>query len=190
MNRWWRNDRIAYCTVAIVNANTRAAPNVHREPPDSVLHTVVVGDARFRVAIKAHGTSFSVPRESCLICVFFSTLSISMRLVCLFIFFFSPLHFSHGGGKRCKIEGCSKSAVGGSTFCTSHGGGRRCHVDDCNKSAQSSTNFCVKHGGGKKCQREGCEKVSRGRTQYCAAVRIRKYNSNHSSLRLFFLQTC
>ena len=70
MNRWWRNDRIAYCTVAIVNANTRAAPNVHREPPDSVLHTVVVGDARFRVAIKAHGTSFSVPRESCLICFF------------------------------------------------------------------------------------------------------------------------
>lgn len=77
---------------------------------------------------------------------------------------------SHGGGKRCKVEGCSKSAVGGSHFCTSHGGGKRCMVEGCDKSAQSSTSFCVKHGGGKKCQFQGCEKVARGKTLYCAAV--------------------
>lgn len=79
--------------------------------------------------------------------------------------------YSHGGGKRCKKDGCNKSAVGGSQFCTGHGGGKRCQVPGCDKSAQSSTKFCVKHGGGKKCQHPGCEKVSRGRTLYCAAVR-------------------
>lgn len=60
--------------------------------------------------------------------------------------------------------------MGGSQFCTSHGGGKRCKVEGCDKSAQSSTDFCVKHGGGKKCQFEGCEKVARGKTQFCAAV--------------------
>ena len=29
----------------------------------------------------------------------------------------------HGGGKRCDISSCFKSAVGGSTLCTAHGGG-------------------------------------------------------------------
>jgi hypothetical protein len=81
-----------------------------------------------------------------------------------------PQTDSHGGGKRCKTDGCSKSAVGGSLFCTGHGGGKRCRVPGCDKSAQSSTEFCVKHGGGKKCQHPGCEKVARGRTLFCAAV--------------------
>jgi hypothetical protein len=78
--------------------------------------------------------------------------------------------YRHGGGKRCKADGCNKSAVGGSSLCTAHGGGRRCSVDGCDKSAQSSTKFCVKHGGGKKCCNPDCEKVARGRTQFCAAV--------------------
>jgi hypothetical protein len=77
---------------------------------------------------------------------------------------------SHGGGKRCKMDGCHKSAVGGSLYCTGHGGGKRCSVSGCDKSAQSSTNFCVKHGGGKKCQHDGCMKVARGKTLFCAAV--------------------
>ena len=83
-------------------------------------------------------------------------------------FFHFP--YSHGGGKRCKIDGCHKSAVGGSLYCTGHGGGKRCSVPGCDKSAQSSTKFCVKHGGGKKCQFEGCKKVARGKTLFCAAV--------------------
>lgn len=62
--------------------------------------------------------------------------------------------------------------MGGSSLCTSHGGGRRCIVDGCDKSAQSSTKFCVKHGGGKKCSHPNCEKVARGRTQFCAAVSV------------------
>jgi hypothetical protein len=82
---------------------------------------------------------------------------------------------SHGGGKRCKMDGCHKSAVGGSLYCTGHGGGKRCSVPGCDKSAQSSTNFCVKHGGGKKCQYDGCMKVARGKTLFCAAV---SYTSN------------
>ncbi len=86
--------------------------------------------------------------------------------------FGSIYHFpnSHGGGKRCKLDGCHKSAVGGSLYCTGHGGGKRCSVLGCDKSAQSSTKFCVKHGGGKKCSFDGCKKVARGRTLFCAAV--------------------
>jgi hypothetical protein len=86
---------------------------------------------------------------------------------------FGSIHYfpnSHGGGKRCKQDGCHKSAVGGSLYCTGHGGGKRCSVLGCDKSAQSSTKFCVKHGGGKKCLIEDCKKVARGRTLFCAAV--------------------
>lgn len=52
-----------------------------------------------------------------------------------------------------------KAAVGGSQMCTAHGGGKRCSVDGCTKSSQSNTNLCVRHGGGRKCIIEGCVKV-------------------------------
>ena len=97
-----------------------------------------------------------------------------MRFVLLTCY--PSVQFSHGGGKRCKFDGCNKSAVGGSNLCTAHGGGRRCSVEGCDKSAQSSTKFCVKHGGGKKCAHTGCEKVARGRTQFCAAVSLANVN--------------
>jgi hypothetical protein len=58
---------------------------------------------------------------------------------------------AHGGGKRCKVAGCGKCAVGVSLLCTSHGGGRRCEHDGCTKSAQSSTPFCVRHGVSVRC---------------------------------------
>ena len=76
---------------------------------------------------------------------------------------------AHGGGRRCSFENCTKSAVGGSQMCATHGGGRKCNFEGCNKSAQSPTAFCVTHGGGRKCSKPGCTKVSRGKTAFCAA---------------------
>jgi hypothetical protein len=76
---------------------------------------------------------------------------------------------AHGGGRRCGAENCAKSAVGGSNMCATHGGGRKCGIDGCSKSAQSPTPFCVMHGGGKKCTKAGCTKVARGKTSFCAA---------------------
>ena len=52
-----------------------------------------------------------------------------------------------------------------------HGGGKRCKVENCGKSAQGSTDFCKAHGGGKRCNwGEGkCEKFARGKSGLCAA---------------------
>ena len=150
---------------------TQLSPFHFTARPDFALLMEVVGDAHSQAAIRVHAINTSVQRESfggticpvahhCILCCLNLT-----NCCCL-------LMNSHGGGKRCKKEGCTKSAVGGSNFCTGHGGGKRCQVPGCDKSAQSSTKFCVKHGGGKKCQHMGCEKVARGRTLFCAAVRI------------------
>jgi len=36
----------------------------------------------------------------------------------------------HGGGKRCKEEGCTKPAISrGTQHCLGHGGGKRCKTD-------------------------------------------------------------
>ena len=61
---------------------------------------------------------------------------------------------SHGGGKRCAVEGCPKADVGGGR-CVAHGGGRRCSREGCTKGAQGPL-FCVAHGGGKRCAVDGC----------------------------------
>jgi hypothetical protein len=51
-----------------------------------------------------------------------------------------------------------------------HGGGKRCRFDGCDKSAQGSTDLCKAHGGGKRCSWiTGCEKFARGRSGMCAA---------------------
>lgn len=51
-----------------------------------------------------------------------------------------------------------------------HGGGKRCKFDGCNKSAQGSTDLCKAHGGGKRCAWDtGCDKFARGRSGLCAA---------------------
>ncbi len=131
--------------------------------PGFVLPTEAAEDAPIRDATRVRVTSISVQRES--FCVFDCNKIFSTGLGSIYHF---PI--SHGGGKRCKQDGCHKSAVGGSLYCTGHGGGKRCSVLGCDKSAQSSTKYCVKHGGGKKCSFEGCKKVARGRTLFCAAV--------------------
>lgn len=61
---------------------------------------------------------------------------------------------------RCSHDGCEKGAVSGGVpgLCISHGGGRRCNVEGCPKSAAGPTNFCVAHGGGKRCASEGCSR--------------------------------
>jgi hypothetical protein len=53
--------------------------------------------------------------------------------------------------KRCDIQGCQKSAQGGTEKCIEHGGGRRCLVQGCQKSAVGKTDTCVAHGGGRRC---------------------------------------
>jgi hypothetical protein len=74
---------------------------------------------------------------------------------------------SHGGGKRCKQDGCDKSARGKTDYCVSHGGGKRCKEDGCDKSARGKTDYCKKHGGGKRCKEDGCDKSARGKTDFC-----------------------
>ncbi|KAG6389705.1 hypothetical protein SASPL_151178 [Salvia splendens] len=63
----------------------------------------------------------------------------------------------HGGGKRCKFEGCPKSAQGSTDFCKAHGGGKRCswgHLGSglgshdavpCDKFARGKSGLCVAH---------------------------------------------
>ena len=47
-----------------------------------------------------------------------------------------------GPGKSfCIHEGCEKSALGSTKFCSAHGGGRRCTEPGCEKGAQGSTKF-------------------------------------------------
>jgi hypothetical protein len=83
---------------------------------------------------------------------------------------------AHGGGRRCLHEGCYKSAQGGTRHCKAHGGGRRCVHEACPKSAEGSTHFCIAHGGGRRCQHDGCSKSARGGAK-------RTYRSLYSWLR-------
>jgi hypothetical protein len=78
---------------------------------------------------------------------------------------------AHGGGKRCTMEGCQKSAVpGGTPHCSAHGGGKRCQTDGCSKGVQGGTKFCSAHGGGRRCQTVGCPKGAAGSgTNHCIA---------------------
>ncbi|EEQ98807.1 hypothetical protein Pmar_PMAR026187, partial [Perkinsus marinus ATCC 50983] len=60
----------------------------------------------------------------------------------------TPYCISHGGGRRCEVLECTKSAVGSSERCKAHGGGRRCTVDGCTTAARPGPlQLCQKHGG-------------------------------------------
>ena len=50
-----------------------------------------------------------------------------------------------------------QSARGRTQFCVSHGGGKRCAKENCSKSARGRTNYCVAHGGGKVRLHCGCD---------------------------------
>lgn len=69
--------------------------------------------------------------------------------------------------KRCRFPHCLKISVSRG-LCRGHGGGRRCHVVNCTKSAQSRSTFCWTHGGGKRCEVEGCMR-SRKSKRFCVA---------------------
>jgi hypothetical protein len=57
--------------------------------------------------------------------------------------------------------GCLKSAqTGGTQNCKAHGGGKRCQLEGCTKSARGDTEHCVSHGGVRRCQHAGCPTVS------------------------------
>lgn len=129
--RLLRNVRIAGDIVAIDNVRGRDATNVRKEPLDFVLPMAVAGDVRSLAATKGHVTNFSVQRK-CIVFVFFLIHEIDV-LIDDFTY-----HFSHGGGKRCRKEGCSKSAVGGSQFCT----GTSLNMLD---NATSSSFFFISH---------------------------------------------
>lgn len=94
------------------------------------------------------------------------------------------LCIAHGGGRRCQMEGCPKSAAGPTNFCVAHGGGKRCAHGDCNRQpnrggfcsnhgvlrckypnctkVEKGGGFCCRHGGGRRCQHEGCNKHNVG----------------------------
>jgi len=74
---------------------------------------------------------------------------------------------SHGGGRRCKMDDCSRSARGSSGLCISHGGGPKCAHVDCTKSARTVGGFCKGHGGGKRCKAPGCQKAAREPADFC-----------------------
>ena len=58
----------------------------------------------------------------------------------------SFLCVTHGGGKRCTVEGCTKKDQGRG-LCKGHGGGRRCTAAQCDKSAKAGTDLCNSHIG-------------------------------------------
>ena len=74
----------------------------------------------------------------------------------------------HGGGKRCMEKSCNKSAVGTTNFCKMHGGGTRCMIENCRNSAVSRK-LCIRHGGGPRCQVDGCQKGARSPHAFCYA---------------------
>jgi hypothetical protein len=53
-----------------------------------------------------------------------------LNFICMHVcmcFLLSPQMFcaGHGGGKRCSMTDCLRSAVGKAGFCTAHGGGQK-----------------------------------------------------------------
>ena len=66
--------------------------------------------------------------------------------------------------RRCEREGCLKAAVDAFRFCKAHGGGKRCTMEGCNKSAQGGGSaHCITHGGGRRCTEVRRPIVSGGR---------------------------
>uniref|UniRef100_A0ACD6A2V2 Uncharacterized protein n=1 Tax=Avena sativa TaxID=4498 RepID=A0ACD6A2V2_AVESA len=78
----------------------------------------------------------------------------------------------HGGGKRCKYDGCGKGAQGNTDSCIAHGGGRRCKFQGCRKSAQGRCDYCIRHGGGRRCKFPGCSASATCGTDFCYKHRI------------------
>lgn len=91
---------------------------------------------------------------------------------------------SHGGGRRCGVDGCQKTSRGSSGRCISHGGGPKCTHEGCMKSARKVGGFCKAHGGGKRCTAEGCTKAAREPAAFCirhgGGVRCQKEGCNTS----------
>merc|ERR1712146_548159 len=66
-----------------------------------------------------------------------------------------------GRRKRiCRARGCEKLDKGRG-YCKAHGGGKRCSVAGCSKSARGSSGLCIGHGGGPRCCIPGCTKSAR-----------------------------
>ena len=74
----------------------------------------------------------------------------------------------HGGGYRCQVPGCARSAYS-TRYCSRHGGGPRCQYPSCNKGAISNSSYCRRHGGGPRCQHPNCNEGARIGYQYCLA---------------------
>ena len=59
--------------------------------------------------------------------------------------------------ERPSEDGCSAGARGGGK-CITHGGGRRCREEGCSNGAASGGDKCITHGGGLPCTEEGCDR--------------------------------
>jgi hypothetical protein len=77
--------------------------------------------------------------------------------------------------RRCRHEGCSKSAIGNTGHCSGHGEGIRCQHAvglhrGCTKGAVYGTPYCKGHGGSRRCHYEGCSTSAQGGgTPHCVA---------------------
>ena len=79
----------------------------------------------------------------------------------------SKLCRQHGGGKACAVDSCSTKAVGGYDKCQRHGGGRVCMEMNCSRPARGGYKHCIRHGGGKRCQTQDCNALAVGRAKHC-----------------------
>ncbi|CEG47687.1 uncharacterized protein PHALS_04834 [Plasmopara halstedii] len=73
--------------------------------------------------------------------------------------------YSHGGGRRCRVNGCNNGAVS-RDLCKRHGGGRRCRIAGCTSSSESG-GLCYSHGGGRRCNLSWCSARAK-KGGYCA----------------------
>ena len=52
---------------------------------------------------------------------------------------------AHGGGKRCRVDGCDKHALARSDFCRNHGVSKRHEVSSSPSGASTSTAVPMSH---------------------------------------------
>eukprot|EP00924_Labyrinthula_sp_SR-Ha-C_P016615 snap_masked-scaffold_6-processed-gene-9.20-mRNA-1 protein AED:0.61 eAED:0.61 QI:0/-1/0/1/-1/1/1/0/336 len=92
----------------------------------------------------------------------------------------------HGGGTRCSVLGCTKTAQGKNKLCKAHGAGSYCSTPGCNNKSVAR-GVCIRHGGGKRCRSPGCSKSARTGCNLCTAhlkQSLRNEESNSGKLEV------
>jgi len=88
---------------------------------------------------------------------------------------------AHGGGKKCKVEGCTTSARAKFDVCVRHGAKeRRCAEEGCENRALKGKK-CKAHGGGHRCQHPGCDKSAESRSDFCISHGAKGRRCSHAN---------